>query len=340
MSVSESELLRRKTNRPVGERRFQVLAVTALFLLLAYLGAALAGSPRQASSPLFSLIVFPVPFVVWCAYARAPENLRAPTLLCASATSLWLADSLAWYGFILAGRGNVPPSPAWWVIFFFGARLLLIAAVISAIRSLAFVRVAALDACVIVAAGVALGALLIGHGSVEQDVSAATLSNLNPPLLGIVALVLIAAAALGSRDLGYATGSLRALLVTMLSIALTLGVATYGLVTDRRTIALTGLLAGIAIAIAMALRARASVRIAELSSELLDKVLAESQRAREELHAANARLQRTNANLRTLQIAVAQGFNLIDERTQGRLRELVEHAGDDLAALVEETLDD
>ena len=339
MSVSESEWLRPRTNRPVGERRFQVLAVTALFLLLAYLGAALAGSPRQASSPLISLIVFPVPFVVWCAYARAPENLRAPALLCASATTLWLAGSVGWYGLTLASHSNVPPSPEWWVIFV-GARLLLIAAVISAMRSLAFVRIAPLDACVVVAAGVAVGAVLIGHGSVEQDVSAATLSNLNPPLLGIVALVLIAAAALGSRDLGYATGSLRALLVTMLSIALTLGVATYGLVTDRRTIALTGLLAGIAIAIAMALRARASVRIAELSSELLDRVLAESQHAREELHAANARLQRTNANLRTLQIAVAQGFNLIDERTQGRLRELVEHAGDDLAALVEETLDD
>jgi len=31
---------------------------------------------------------------------------------------------------------------------------------------------------------------------------------------------------------------------------------------------------------------------------------------------------------------------LIDERTQGRLRELVEEAGGDLAALVAETLDD
>jgi hypothetical protein len=43
--------------------------------------------------------------------------------------------------------------------------------------------------------------------------------------------------------------------------------------------------------------------------------------------------------LQTLQLAVAQGFNLIDERTQGRLRELVQQAGDDLAALVEETFD-
>jgi hypothetical protein len=62
---------------------------------------------------------------------------------------------------------------------------------------------------------------------------------------------------------------------------------------------------------------------------------------RSELELANERLLRTNANLRMLQIAVGQGFNLIDERTQGRLRQIVEEAGDHLAALVSEThLDD
>jgi biopolymer transport protein ExbB/TolQ len=128
--------------------------------------------------------------------------------------------------------------------------------------------------------------------------------------------------------------------VTLIAIALTLGVATYGLMTDRRSVALSGLLASMTIAVAMVLRARDSVRAAELSSELLDSALADSERARAELNAANERLQRTNVDLRTLRIAVAQGFNLIDERTQGRLREVVEHAGDDLAALVEESLDD
>jgi hypothetical protein len=35
-----------------------------------------------------------------------------------------------------------------------------------------------------------------------------------------------------------------------------------------------------------------------------------------------------------------QGFDVINERTQGRLKELVEEAGDELAALVDDALDD
>ena len=102
---------------------------------------------------------------------------------------------------------------------------------------------------------------------------------------------------------------------------------------------MVGLGASLAIAVAMALRARDSIRAVERSSEALDRALAESEHARDELHIANAKLQRTNADLRTLQIAVTQGFNFIDERTHGRLRELVEEAGDELAALVDDTLD-
>jgi hypothetical protein len=134
-------------------------------------------------------------------------------------------------------------------------------------------------------------------------------------------------------------GSRSTLLVTLLAIALTLGVATYGLIGERRSVALIGIATSVAIAIAMVCRARDSLRTAERSSELLDSVLAESERTMDKLHRANASLQRKNVELRTLQLAVAQGFNLIDERTKGRLRELVEQAGDDLAALVEETFE-
>jgi hypothetical protein len=125
--------------------------------------------------------------------------------------------------------------------------------------------------------------------------------------------------------------------VTLTAILLTLGATTYGVVTGRGTVALAGLVTSVVIT---ALRARDSRRSAERSSELLNTALAESERMRGNLEHANDRLLRTNANLRTLQIAVAQGFNLIDERTQGRLRQLVEEAGDDLAALVDETLID
>jgi len=138
---------------------------------------------------------------------------------------------------------------------------------------------------------------------------------------------------------GHPIGSRAALLVTLVAIVLTLGVAAYALLSDRRNVALVAVGASVAIAIAMAMRARDTLRTADRSSEMLDDVLVESERTQDELHLANSRLRNANAELRTLQLAVAQGFNLIDERTQGRLRELVQEAGDDLAALVDETID-
>jgi hypothetical protein len=411
VGVHESEWLRPGTARPDGERKFRLLSATALVFFLGYLAATLAGAPRQTSSLVFNVAVLPVPFVAWCTYARAPAALRPMWLLCAWAATLWLTGSLVWYGFFLANGSVVPKPPGWWDIAFAGAQLLLIGAIVAAIRSFALVRLAALDACVIGSAGIALGAAFVGQG-LEKDISLTSVIPLNRPLLGIVTLMLVAAAALGSWDgiprsllllglgevgltignllysyeafqgnyvndrwanLGWAAGaelcvlaasavllgidrpfrlparhrvpghplgSRATLLVTLLAIALTLGVATYGLMGDRRNVALIGIATSVAIAIAMVCRARDSLRTAERSSELLDSVLAESERTRDALHHANTRLQRKNAELRTLQLAVAQGFNLIDERTQGRLREIVEEAGDDLAALIEETLDD
>lgn len=109
------------------------------------------------------------------------------------------------------------------------------------------------------------------------------------------------------------------------AMTLTLGLTTYGLVTDRRGVALIAVAATLAIAVAMVGRARTSLRAAE--------------RKRVELDRANALLQQRNASLRTMNLAVKQGFDVIDERTQGRLRELVEQAGDDLAAIVAERFD-
>jgi hypothetical protein len=410
MSVMESGSLRQPRARAGGELAFRRLSVTATVLFVAYLGATIAGAPREVSSLVFSVVVLPVPLIAWWAYARAPASLRPTWRLCTWAAVLWLAGSLVWYGFFLANGSVVPTPPGWWDILFVGAQLSLIGAVVAAMRSFALVRLAALDACVITSAGLALGAAFIGRG-LEHEVSAATLTTLNRPLLGIVTLMLIAAAALGSwegiprsllllglgeigitignlvysyaavqgdyvndrwANLGWAAGagtamlaastiildvdrpirlparhrvpghplgSRAALLVTLVAITLTLGVATYGLMGDRQNVALIGIATSVAIAASMVLRARDSVRTAELSSELLDSVLVESERTRDELHVANAQLQKTNAELRTLQLAVAQGFNLIDERTQGRLRELIEQAGDDLAALVDETLE-
>jgi hypothetical protein len=410
MGVHQTEWLRPAGARPDGERVFRLLSATAFVLFLAYLAATLAGLPRETSSLIFSVVVLPVPVIAWWTQARAPTELRQMWLLCAWAATLWLAGSLVWYAFFLADGSVVPKPPGWWDLLFLGAQLLLIAAIVVAMRSFALVRIAALDACVIIAAGIALGSAFIGRG-LEHQVSAATLATLNRPILGIVTLMLIAAAALGSwegiprsllllglgeagltignlvysyaavqgnyvddrwanlgwaagaglsmlaastiilqtdhsirvparhRVPGHPVGSRAALLVTFLAITLSLAVATYGLMGGRRAVALIGVATSAAIATSMVFRARDSVRTAERSAELLDSVLVESERTRDELHLANSELRKTNADLRTLQIAVAQGFQVIDERTQGRLRALVEEAGHDLAALVEEGLD-
>jgi hypothetical protein len=410
MSVYEYEWLQHEMPRPAGERRFQLFAFAAVVLFTAYLAATVAGTPRDILSLVYSVAVLPVPLVGWWAYRRAREDLRVTFLLCAWAATLLLVGSLIWYGFFLAEGSQVPPSPGVWDICFVTARLLLIAAVLSAIRSLVCVRLAALDACVIVAAGVAIGAAFIGRG-LEERVTPATLVTLNRPLLGIITLILIASAALGSwegmprsiallglgevaftigsliysysavqgefvddrwADLAWAAGAgvsmlagsvlilgidrpvvIRsrvgsndaprlgaALYLTLVAIGVTFGVATYGFITARETVAVIGVAASAAIAVAMAFRAQDALRTGAHSSELLDDALLQSERARDALNLANERLQRKNAELRTLQIAVAQGFNLIDERTQGRLRELIEQAGDDLVALFDETVVD
>ncbi len=93
------------------------------------------------------------------------------------------------------------------------------------------------------------------------------------------------------------------------------------------------------IGVAMALRSRDSIRTAETAYERLDQELAGSERLRDELAAANRGLARANLELQTLQVAMADLLNLADERAGGRIRELVEDTGGELAELLEQELD-
>ena len=138
---------------------------------------------------------------------------------------------------------------------------------------------------------------------------------------------------------GAKTLAFRGLAIALpVAVVVALAVATYGLAAGRSRVVLIGFGSGLAIAIAMTLRTYNTLRKAQRSLDLLNQVLAESQQARRDLTATNVKLERKNLELRMVQIAVAQGFTLVDERTQGRLREIVIQAGDDLAALVDESL--
>ena len=120
-----------------------------------------------------------------------------------------------------------------------------------------------------------------------------------------------------ARSSGY--GSLPA---TLALIALALGVATFGVETSRDALALLGLWATGLLAAALAASANKAMR------------------RRDELRAVNKELQRRNVELETRQDAIERALELIDERTQGHLREIVEESGDELAELVDEALDE
>ena len=124
-----------------------------------------------------------------------------------------------------------------------------------------------------------------------------------------------------------------------IAVVVALAAVSYGLLAGQRTVTLLALAVGLAIALVITLRGYSALRGARRSLVLLDRALVVAEQACRDLHAENGRLERQNLELRMVQIAVAQGFILVDERTQGRLRQIVTQAGDDLAALVDEALD-
>jgi hypothetical protein len=130
------------------------------------------------------------------------------------------------------------------------------------------------------------------------------------------------------------------LLASLTAIGVALGGATYGIESDQESVAMVCLAAAAVLGLALGVIAQTSIWAGQRTCEALDRALFRSERAREELRVANERLQRRNAQLQTLQLAVEDGFDWIDERTEGRLRELVAETGDELAALVDEALDE
>jgi hypothetical protein len=392
---------------PSRARGFRILILALAGAYVVYVLATVGGAPQALLSPLYSVFLLPVPFIVWWAYMRAPPELRRLIRLLASAATLWLVGSLVWYVYYFAGGSEVPEPPGVWDIFLVVARLLVIAAIVDGMRSLMSIRLAALDASVVCAATVALGAAFVARG-LEGGASGFALFTVSGPLLGIVTLMLILSAALGSwqglpfsivlmavgqvaltvgsliysyhaingdfvddrwADLAWAAGatlsivaasviiarvdrpirvSIRpripqhpagsrpVLLVALTGLLVTLATALYGLAAEKPVVATVGVAAGAWIGAAMAFRARCSISTAETAYDHLDEAHRDSERARDELAAANQELARANVELRMLQVAMADVLNLADERTHGRMSQLIEDTGEDLAELLEE----
>jgi hypothetical protein len=410
MSAVETGRMSLSPSTGGGARRFRQLALLLVGGVVLYFLGALLGAPTSVLSPFFSVFMAPVPFVVWWAYVRAPSELRRLILLLAWAATFWLFGSLVWYGYYFAEGSTIPEPPGPWDGPLLLARILVIVAIVVAMRSLISFRIAALDASVICAATLALGAAFVERG-LEGGVSPGSLFTLNRPILGIVTLMLLVSAALGSwqglpfsivlmglgevaltigsliysfqaiqgefvddRWAGLAwaggaalsilaasviilgidrrvsvtgrpripehpAGSRPVLLGSVGALFVTLGVASYGLLEGSRALVLIGLVAGVSIGVAMTFRARDSIRSVETAYARLDRALVDAERFRDELSTAIEELARANVQIQAMHVAFADLLNLADERAEGRMRELIEDTGDELASLLEEQME-
>lgn len=400
----------RSPGGPDAEQRFRAVVLVLGALFVAYAVATLLPTPSATLTLARNVFLLPIPFVVSWAYRRSPPSLRLPVLLFALAAVVWLVGSAFWYGYFFAAGAEVPKPPTPADAFFLSGRLLIIAGIVIALKSAIPFRIAALDALVIVSAGLAVGTAFIGH-TLEEEFTASTLVTLNGPVLGVVILMLIVSAALGSwrgvprsflllgagiasltlgtliysfqavraayvddrwaglawsgagvlillaaslvvlgidRPVrlssraaipGHPPGSNSVLLLSLGALTLTLAVAFYGYATGARPVAVIGVVASVTVGVAMALRAREAIRAAEEAYARLDHALAEAERSRDQLIVANQELARANARVQATHIAYADLLNLADERTHGRMRELIEATGGELAELLEEELE-
>src|SRR5215210_7501292 len=222
MSAVDTYELARARTMSLRARRFRAFVIAIAAAYGAYFIAVVAGTPTSLTSPLYSVFMLPVPFVVWWAYRRAPQDLRRLIHILAWAATLWLVGSLVWYAYYFTGDSQVPEPPGTWDIFLVLARLLVIAAIVDGMRSLMSVRIAALDASVVSAATIAVGAAFVARG-LEGGVSTPALFTLNRPLLGIVTLMLIVSAAFGS----WQGLPLSIVLMALGEVALTIGSLIY-----------------------------------------------------------------------------------------------------------------
>jgi hypothetical protein len=180
---------------PLADRRLQLLATPAAALVCAYAAAASLGASSVALNLILTGAVAVVAALGWAAFAKAPPPIRPMCALLAPAATCWFVGTLVWdYYFIAGGRDTSPPLGPWDPIFV-AAFVLALAAVLVGMRTVISLRHAALDASVIVAAGLALGA--VGHG-LENGISLDSLGTLVRPTLGIVMLTLIVSAAFGA----------------------------------------------------------------------------------------------------------------------------------------------
>jgi hypothetical protein len=110
-------------------------------------------------------------------------------------------------------------------------------------------------------------------------------------------------------------------------------VVAFAIVRDNVGVLIVGLAAGTWIGTALAIRASLAAREVERAYLRLDTAHLDLERAKDALEEANVELAHENVELSTLQVTFEASLAVLDERTKGRFRQLLEEAGDDLARL-------
>jgi len=266
LSVSSTARLGAARRSPLlGDRRLAASASVALAALAAAAAAAVFEAPSATPTLLFALAMPIFPVVAWWAFARAPAELRRFWGFLAGGVTLWLLGSLVWYGYFATNGLRDPQAPGPWDLFFLVAYVLIVVGVYHGISEALPLRRALLDVSVAVAAGVALGAAVVGH-ELEAGVSAQALATVVRPLFGVVVVTLIASAALGA----WHGLPLSVVLVGAGQVFYTVGSLVYGLGVEPGHVAeqwadlawLSGIVVSVFAAVAVILRIDRPVRVA------------------------------------------------------------------------------
>ena len=183
----------------LADRRLAGAALVGGGFLVVYAAATVAGAPRPLLSQVFNLPMAAVFVVAWWTALTAPREIRALWRLLAIAATCWGVGSAGWAVEFEQNGERVPTPPTVWDIPFAIALALTTTAVVLAIRRSIVVRHVALDVLVIACAAGAVGTA-IAERSVDGTLSLRTAAALDRPFFGLLTLVLVISAALGSSD--------------------------------------------------------------------------------------------------------------------------------------------
>ncbi len=182
-----------------GHRRLRGLGIAGGVFVAVYAIATVAGAPPGVLTHVFVAPMAVVLVVGWWAALRAPREVRSVWLMLASASTLWAVGSVGWeVQFAVEGGEPLQPPTVWDPLFAVALALAAIAVGV-AIQRAVVLRHVAVDAVVVLAAATVIG-VAYADGSRFGGLNVRAAIAFDRPLFGLVTLVMISTAALGTSE--------------------------------------------------------------------------------------------------------------------------------------------